>query len=685
VLGSDAPQLRLIARTQGREQVVRFEEQPVLVIGSRRDCAMSLGHVDVSKIHCAIINTGRAVFACDLKSRTGTRLNGEPIDVCRLSGGEKLLIGDTEIEVELTGGPRGKGPANPFLLERPITLRCEESEHRLEQALSRIGRRNGCDITLDDPDVSLVHALVFCLHDRPAIFDLGSRGGTFVNESPVTLAWLRDEDRLAVATTQFDVEWKGAPPPEPVVEAVAEGAAAEPVHFDGADLESIEATLASLEEVIQASRDRLEAQSAELERREQEFEARLAELDARDAAVRDSEQSAEQQAEQRLAAVSEQEQAVAQLREQVESERAALEELQAGVQERRLKFDEQEAALQAQRDELAAREAKLGQAEASQEEINAMLERERGEIEQGRAALADERAQLEAARSELDNRVTEFESLKGELDARESDVNTRNEELEARASELQARAAEFESRSAEFESRAAELDQRQAALDQRRGEFDRRDAEFEETGDEVAARERTLQAREQELQQRAADLERRAAELEDQRHDRKELVEKIAKARSAIETATRMFTTEPNKTTESSGGSGGSGGDKAAKQPGVSNGKGSAHANGKSAKAAKAESKIMSADGHEEEALPGPIVDEPIFSGGETHRHGGTNGNGDLPAPGDLSPDLQERFRVLRRLSTKPDADIVQQLLAEVRQSEPEEDDKKKGKRRWWS
>jgi hypothetical protein len=93
----------------------------------------------------------------------------------------------------------------------------------------------------------------------------------------------------------------------------------------------------------------------------------------------------------------------------------------------------------------------------------------------------------------------------------------------------------------------------------------------------------------------------------------------------------------------------------------------------------------MSADGHEEEALPGPIVDEPIFSGGETHRHGGTNGNGDLPAPGDLSPDLQERFRVLRRLSTKPDADIVQQLLAEVRQSEPEEDDKKKGKRRWWS
>ena len=76
VLGDEAPRVQLTTRVGKKDKSAALESLPVLVIGSRRDCGLPIEQTGVSKIHCAIVNTGSAVFACDLKSRGGTQVNG---------------------------------------------------------------------------------------------------------------------------------------------------------------------------------------------------------------------------------------------------------------------------------------------------------------------------------------------------------------------------------------------------------------------------------------------------------------------------------------------------------------------------------------------------------------------------------------------------------------------------------
>jgi predicted component of type VI protein secretion system len=83
-----------------------------------------------------------------------------------------------------------------FIEQKPS----QGAEHPVEPG-STIGRE-GCDITLSDPDVSRRHAAVGMSNGGLSIEDLGSTNGTFVNGERITAPRaLRDGDEIQIGST----------------------------------------------------------------------------------------------------------------------------------------------------------------------------------------------------------------------------------------------------------------------------------------------------------------------------------------------------------------------------------------------------------------------------------------------------------------------------------------------------
>jgi pSer/pThr/pTyr-binding forkhead associated (FHA) protein len=199
---ASSPRLRLSAAgPAGRVQCET--SQPVTLIGSRRDCQLPLNDPNVSKVHCAVVHTGRALVVCDLCSRSGTFLNGRPIRVSALASGDHLRVGAIEIAIESLKpasdpATTATKPGIPLCPTGPLVITVGGREVDLSAGAAVVGRRSTCDLIIDTPDVSLSHALFFACDGRPAICDLGSRSGTFVNDERIQLAWIHAGDQLTI-------------------------------------------------------------------------------------------------------------------------------------------------------------------------------------------------------------------------------------------------------------------------------------------------------------------------------------------------------------------------------------------------------------------------------------------------------------------------------------------------------
>jgi hypothetical protein len=73
-----------------------------------------------------------------------------------------------------------------------------------------VGRDSSCDVVLDDPYVSRRHARVTIENHRFFIYDLGTPGGTFVNDQQIQRRLLYEGDRIRVGRTTLEFHYVSA-------------------------------------------------------------------------------------------------------------------------------------------------------------------------------------------------------------------------------------------------------------------------------------------------------------------------------------------------------------------------------------------------------------------------------------------------------------------------------------------
>src|SRR5262245_9308923 len=88
-----------------------------------------------------------------------------------------------------------------------------------------IGRKEFCDVRLEDPSVSKVHLLIAKSDGLLLFRDMGSTNGTKVNGQRVVRGMLLPNDNLQIASCKFQVQLlsdtplePGPPPPAPLAD-----------------------------------------------------------------------------------------------------------------------------------------------------------------------------------------------------------------------------------------------------------------------------------------------------------------------------------------------------------------------------------------------------------------------------------------------------------------------------------
>ena len=211
-----APVVHLILQ-KGTQSGLRIRCRSIVtLIGSRPGCRLTLPGKKVSPVHVAVVNDSRAVYAVDLVTPTGTLLNGLAMEHEELHDGDLLTIEPWVFRVEIVQ-PQSGGNGDLRIMDLEPTPSVVAFEHldsgRVLQPNRKVcvlGRRQGCDIVVADPNVSRVQALIITNEGRPAIVDLLTRNRTTVNGEAVTYRDLSDGDVVGAGESQFKLRMVGS-------------------------------------------------------------------------------------------------------------------------------------------------------------------------------------------------------------------------------------------------------------------------------------------------------------------------------------------------------------------------------------------------------------------------------------------------------------------------------------------
>lgn len=201
------------------------------LIGSAEGCNIRLVDAAVSPVHCILTLEAMGICARDLRSQTGTRVNGSLVEVRMLCDGDHLSIGEFEFKLETNllnqmSRARAASQDADFLLRRPgdgpdsnnedgdesrpfLHLDCRGIDQSVRKNIYRpttlIGSGDACHIRLRSPQVADVHCVLTVEAEGVRVRDLRTVLGTNINGSRVNAGWLSDGDEIAVGEFSFKV------------------------------------------------------------------------------------------------------------------------------------------------------------------------------------------------------------------------------------------------------------------------------------------------------------------------------------------------------------------------------------------------------------------------------------------------------------------------------------------------
>ena len=97
-------------------------------------------------------------------------------------------------------------------MKAKLTVTCnnQTKAYALPEQGVKIGRDPGqCQLALQDPDVSSLHAFMCCKNGAWMLQDLGSTNGTYVNGNKITTVGLKSGDRIkfgASVSAKIEIE-----------------------------------------------------------------------------------------------------------------------------------------------------------------------------------------------------------------------------------------------------------------------------------------------------------------------------------------------------------------------------------------------------------------------------------------------------------------------------------------------
>jgi len=216
IVAESAPKLSLLVQS-GAQAGMRVPcRRVVTLMGTREGCKVHIPDPRVSPAHVALVNDGTKIIALDLITQSGTKLNGLKLEYETLHHGDVIEVASWSFQVRIERTPNyHNADEHPFELEptpRVVALEHVQSGRLLQpnRDVCIIGRRAGSDIHVDDKRVSRAHALLLTYFGYPAILDLLTSNGTFVNDEVQSFRQLKQEDVLKIGDSEFRIRFAGA-------------------------------------------------------------------------------------------------------------------------------------------------------------------------------------------------------------------------------------------------------------------------------------------------------------------------------------------------------------------------------------------------------------------------------------------------------------------------------------------
>ena len=173
------------------------------LFGTKRGSKFVLRDPAVDRRHCVIVNTGYRLILRDLDTQGRTLRNGLKVEQETLEDDDRIKIGPWDFRINVCEPEVEGADDSPVVVDLepdPTILAIEDSQTqkigRLPREVSILGRTPGADFTIEDREVSRVHAIIFSYLGKPAVFDLASENGTWVNGQRAVFAMLEDGDEL---------------------------------------------------------------------------------------------------------------------------------------------------------------------------------------------------------------------------------------------------------------------------------------------------------------------------------------------------------------------------------------------------------------------------------------------------------------------------------------------------------